>query len=170
MQNDPNRLSQKIDNAGRSSRDGAIFLAQDAIADTLLLNPNTPAGQLAEIIVSEFPANLRADLSGILIQQFIVREIIAQRRRITVENNPQLKLPGFEHLPWKIETPKGTRVRLLSANYARVRDYYWSLMKKYTARKRNDPKIKEAKALMEKMRKASKKDKGITVKEVLAWD
>ena len=51
-----------------------------------------------------------------------------------------------------------------------VRAYYRSLMAKHRNKRTNDPKVKEAKRLLQRMSKASRREKGITVREVVLID
>jgi hypothetical protein len=83
-----------------------------------------------------------------------------------IAGRAQLRLPGFEHLPQRITGFGGKRIRLLNANYTGVRAYFRSLMRDHKARLRNDPKVKEAKALMEQLRKRARTDRRFTVREL----
>ncbi len=78
-----------------------------------------------------------------------------------------MRLPGFDHLPVRITVAKGHRPLLLDANREGVRAYFWALMKKYSERKRKDPRIVEAKKLLDLMTNRAHTEKGITVREVL---
>ncbi len=116
------------------------------------------------------PGIVRRILSGFLVRNFYVNAIQAERRRQSAATaKAQPMLPGFEHLPARIAIA-GKRVALLTANFSTIKAYYWSLMKKHTERKRNDPKIIEAKRLLDEMTKRAPNDKGITVREVLLMD
>lgn len=161
------RPSQKGYISGRSSDAGAIALAQEAIEQALILHPKIPAAQLADVLIEERGAEVAAQLGTALSRIFYTRGLLSARRKESAANRKQLLLPGFEHLPLKITVANGKRIRLLSANREGVRSYYWSLMKKHSERKRNDPKIIEAKALLDEMTKRARTEKGITVREVI---
>ena len=170
MQSKSNRPSQKGDTIGRLSGDEIFARVQELVAQGLITNPNMPAIQLAGMLVEEADPELSANLSGFLVRNFYVNAIQAERRRQSAATaKAQPMLPGFEHLPARIAIG-GKRVALLTANFSTIKAYYWSLMKKHTERKRNDPKIIEAKRLLDEMTKRAPNDKGITVREVLLMD
>lgn len=163
-----NRPSQKSYTSARSSEDEVFALAQASIEQALIIHPNLPAIQLAGLLVENSDPELAADLSDLLMREYYARGILAQRREESIETaRAQPMLPGFEHLPARIQVGEGKRVRLLSANYAAVREYYRSLIRAYGERRRNDPKLREAKALLDEMQKHSRANKGITVREVV---
>jgi hypothetical protein len=169
MQTKLNRPLQKSDMIGQSSDGGAIFMAQRAVDDALILMPKIRAADLAEALLNQ-SFDFQRDLNEILARNFYIAACNTVRRKQAAEARAQLRLPGFEHLPVKISVADGKRIRLLSANREGVRAYYWSLMKKHSDRKRSDPQIIEAKALLDEMTKRARTEKGITVREVVLID
>jgi hypothetical protein len=121
---------------------------------------------LAEAMLNE-SFEFQAELNEILARNFYISACHAARKAQSAAARAQLLLPGFEHLPLKVPGLQGKRIALLDANFRRLRDYYRSLTKGHDARKKNDPRVIETKALMEKMRKRSRTEKGITVRQVL---
>lgn len=165
MPNDPNKVLQKSDTVAHLRQNGPIFLAQDAARDAVRAHPDMTSVELSDLLLHESDPQMLRDLAETLVRKFFRHEIQAQRRKEIITSRRQNLLPGFEHLPTKIETRDGTRIRLMGATFRRLRDYYRILMKR--ARSREDPKIKEIKRLMEKMREASRDDQGVTVKRML---
>ncbi len=147
----------------------ALTAARRAVAEALKQNPRLPAVQLAAMIESSGGEYVPA-LSKILRGEFYLHEIRVARAAKPKAGSAQLRLPGFEHLPPEIPGPQGKSIPLGQASYTSVRAYYRSLTSAYDKRKRNDPRVKEAKALMEIMRKRTRNDKAITVKEVVLID
>lgn len=172
------RPSQKSYTSAKFGDDDAILSVQSAVVDGLILNPKMPAIQLADVLMRESDPDLARALAEILTRKLYVTTILAERRKRSIV--AQTRLPGFEHLPLKIRIPRavpgfrgldtGKRVSLLDANTYGVREYYRLLMKAHRNRKQNDPKVQEAKSLLEKMQKASRKEKAITVRQVLMLD
>ena len=161
MQDQPNRPSQKSYISAPPSGESVLAEARQAVKDALILNPNMPAVQLAEML-RRSKLDFAPSLHDILESQFYAREARRERRKQTAADRAQYLLPGFEHLPVKIGgTP------LLDLNYTGIRAYYRALSVKADAAKQNNPKLREAKALMEKMRRHNEAEKGITVRQVL---
>jgi hypothetical protein len=169
MQSQTSRPSQKGDRIGRLSDGDPFAMARAAVADALILMPKIRAVDLAEALLND-SLEFQADLNELLARNFYIAACNAERRRQAAANRVQSQLPGFEHLPLRIPVAKGKRIDLLKANREGVRSYYWSLMKKHSDRKRNDPQIIEAKALLDEMTKAARGNKRITVQEVFVLD
>lgn len=129
-----------------------------------ILEPKTPAAVLAARLVSELEDELASELSTNLMTAYFEKLIRGLRRKRT-ERAPQLAL--FEHLPLRILGNRDKTVKLENATYADVRRYCWSIGRKYRDRKRNDGTLKEAQALLKRMRAASSEKRGVTVGEVL---
>jgi hypothetical protein len=151
----------------QSSRESTLKEARSVVENALILNPTMPAAQLAHLLFQHSASELAESLNAVLAQEFYAHTIRAMRRKQATADRLQFALPGCEHLPLKIPGPKGMPIRLLDANVSTIKEYYWSLMRKYSDRKRSDPKIKETKALLEKMQAASETEKRITVRQVL---
>jgi hypothetical protein len=141
--------------------------AREVIENEVILNPKMPAIQLAETIYRGRP-EFTESLSEILLKDFYRRGILAERRKKVAKERTQFLLPGFEHLPVTITGYRGKRIRLLDANISGVRSYCWKLGKAASERVRRDPKLKEARTLLRKMK--ARRDPGITVREVLLID
>jgi hypothetical protein len=170
MQTDDSRLSSKSYTIAAPSEADVLVEAQDAIESGLILNAQMPAVQLAELLASEAEPELAAVLSKVLVRAFYLGQIRKARLKEAMGKRAQALLPGFEHLPLKIPTRKAGLVALLDANLFRVRDYYRALSRKHNARRKNDSRIKEAKALLDKMQKYTPTNKGINVRQVLALE
>ena len=174
MQTDSNRLLQKrymTVQPHHEPTDAQILdQARESVRNALIREPKMPAAELAAVMMKEADPALAQRLADILQAQFYADAIRDERRKEGQAKRSQLLLPGFEHLPLKLPAHKknARMIRLLDATYTRVRAYYWSLRNRHDKRKQNDPQVLEAKALMERMRKRTRKDKGITVREVLA--
>ncbi len=169
MQDDPNRLSQKSDTSAQLSREDLLSLARSAVADALILMPKIRAADLAEALLNN-RLDFQPALNDLLAREYYVHLCYAERLRQALANRAQLLLPGFEHLPLKVKGPKGKLLPLLDANYTCVRAYYRSLTTGHDARKNNDPRVKECKALLEKMARRCRTEKRITVREVVLID
>ena len=172
MQNELNRLSQKSYRILEKLEGNPLAEAKSSAENMLLLSPNEPAQRLAEMLVAESSEELAAALAQILTHEFYVRTIRALRRKQSAKKQAESLLPNFEHLPVElpIRNRDGKRVLLVDANYWRLWRYYWSLMKQHRERKKNDPQIREAKALLDKLQPYSAKEKKITVRQVLALE
>jgi len=161
----PEVLQPSHSPSAKIGRSEVLAQVQKAVVKSVDANPKMPALQLIEVIITEADTALTASLDDILRRDFYAHAVRAERRSRAA--NAQLRLPGFEHLPRTIPGPKGEPVPLIEASYTRVRAYFRSLMVAHRNRRINDPKIKEAKALMEKMEKRFRKDKGVTVGQVV---
>jgi hypothetical protein len=167
MQNKSNyKASQKSYTMAQPSQDDPFILARAAVANAMILKPKARAVELAEALLNE-SLEFQRDLNEALARNFYIAAYNVERRKRAAANRAQFALPGFEHLPLKIPSANGAPMRLLDANLRRVRDYYRSLTKGYDKRKKDDPRVKEAKALMQKLQKRSGTEKGITVRQVL---
>lgn len=172
MQADSNRPLRKSYTSAQPSRDDPFTLARAAVADALILNPTIGPAAMADVLLNESP-EFQQELMDMLARNFYISAWHAAKRLQAAAARAPRLLPGFEHLPLKVpgaKTKEGKQLLLLDANYTRVRAYYRSLTTGHDARKKNDPRVIEAKALLEKMRKRSRKDKGITVREVVLID
>ena len=167
MQDQTNRPSQKSYTLAKFGQESAVTQALGAVEDALILNPKMPAVQLAELLIENADEDITRGLHLILERQFYRRAIRAHRMKQSAAARAQLALPGFEHLPLNITGPKGAPIPLLDANTRAVRQYLRGLMKDHRDRRRTDPKIQEAQALLAKMQKAAKDEQGITVRQVL---
>jgi hypothetical protein len=159
-------VAEKPHRTARPSRADVLKQASRAVSDALKRGDLHSAPQIAEALRVSGGEFVPA-LADILLTDFYLREIRSQRRQQAKENSAQLRLPGFDHLPLKIRTAKGKMILLIEATFTQVRAYYRSLAVDYDKRRRNDPRIKEVKRLMEKMRRRARTRKDITVQEVM---
>lgn len=164
MQDDFSSLSSKRLQFGSLSQNDAIVEAREFVADRLILNPTMPANRLAALLADTTEPELSARLLPILLAKFYRRIIAANRKAAPLLQDP---LPGFAHLPQTIPTREGGTLALLDANYRRLRDYYRSLTRVYATKQSADMKIREARALLEKLRPYAAKEERITVRQVL---
>lgn len=134
------------------------FDAKEAIQNALILEPDLPSNQLAERLAKE--AAKHRDFIHRISYTYFFRSLSAARKKDARAKHEQYQLPGLEHLPVRIRGTKNKQVDLLDATYFGVREW----VKGINARKRNDPLMQEAKALVEKMHEASKQQRGITVR------
>ena len=152
-------MTNRVKNAALGSGQ-TQFDPVKAVENALILDPQVPSIQLAERLAKE------AMEDPVFIQKHLVsfffRSLKSMRRKEAFTRNPQRRLPGFEHLPIRIRGVENQRLALLDANYKGVREW----VKHLNAEKRDDPTMKEAKALLEKMSVASKADRDITVRRV----
>ena len=145
-------------------------MAQEAVRNALIINNRMPAVHLAEVMLRDLDRDIAGSLSEILMRRFFVHAIHTERRKENATKRHQELLPGFEHLPIRIPTVSGGRIRLLNADYTALRTYYRTLMARQRERQKEDPRIKELRELMARMRKRIRTDKRITVKEMLMWE
>jgi hypothetical protein len=149
----------------------AVFsAAADAVRNAIVLEPAMPSAELAEHLYAEADSALIHGLGRALIVAHLAKLIRSERAKELHAKHAQLALPGFEHLPLRIPVSAQRRVPLRDANYTQIRIYYRALRRKYRDRGRKDPKLKEAKQLMERMRRRSRKHRGITVAAVFGAD
>ncbi len=165
--NDFNRPLQKSYMSAHLRRGDVLSQARNAVEYLNSHHPKLPVGELAELLSAATDPEIAPALDAILRNDFYVSATMAHRRKLAAANRAQSLLPGFEHLPLKIPLSENTRVRLMDANLTGVRLYYRSLMKAHRNRRRNDPKIKEAKALLDLMTARARTERGITVREVV---
>jgi hypothetical protein len=175
MQDDLNRkgaapnVSQRSHSfSARIGRSQLLVQAQTMAMAALDANPGLPGIRVVDILMQATTPQFREQLAEFLTREFFLRMIRAQWQKRAVANRSQLQLPGFEHLPLTIPDSKGRPVLLMQATFTRVRLYYRSLMIEHRARRNTDPRIREAKALMEMMREYARVDKSITVEGVLS--
>jgi hypothetical protein len=75
--------------------------AAEHAENTLILHPDLPIAQVAAEAVKTQDAELREELSEILFREHYIKLVRAARRK---QASPKEKpLPGFEHLPSKIQ-------------------------------------------------------------------
>jgi hypothetical protein len=144
--------------------------AEEAVRDSLILEPKLPAVQLAPRLISTADPNFIGELSGQLLLNHFVRLIRAERAARAKDERKQILLPGFDHLPLRIAISKTKRSALRDATYTGVRSYCRMLGASHTDRRRGDPKLKEALNLRDLMRKYNRTRRGITVGEALALE
>lgn len=137
--------------------------ASEIAENANILEPDLPALQLAAKVFAEAEADLVSELSRALGIAYFARLIRAERRKSSLNRHEQFRL--FEHVPLRITGERNRRIALERATFADVRRYCKLLRAQY--RDRVPVKLKEAEALMERMKKAAAKTPGITVAEVL---
>lgn len=139
----------------------------EIINNELVLEPELPAFKLAERAIEHAEPELIADLGRVLLLAHFTRLVRIERGKQARERRKQMLLPGFEHLPLTLRLRNGKRVPLRMATYSDVRAYYRKLSTKYDSRRRDDPKLSEAKRLLERMRRQNAKHRGVHVAEAL---
>ena len=145
-------------------------VAAELAENAALLEPKTPAENLAIRIIEEAEPDFLAELGRMLMVGHFTRLVRAARAAQSKADRQQLLLPGYAHLPIRIIGKRDRRLALRTATYADVQRYCKFLGRQHRERKDNDAKLAEANELLEKMRKASKKTRGITVAEVLGLE
>ncbi len=132
----------------------------------LLADKDIPAIELARRIISS-EANLMQRVQERLLFDFLVREINKTRdqKQSWHSQMQQLRLPGFEFLPYRITVNKVQTV-LSEATFAILTEYY-SIVLKSQRRKRN-AKLESLQKLINIVSLYDSKVPGITVSAVLA--
>lgn len=143
--------------------------ASDVSRNAIAMNPELPSGQLAQVAVEDCDRDLVSGLSRVLLLRFFERLIRAERASAR-RKLQQLPLPGFNHLPKRIPINEKKRRSLEDATYSDLRSYVRRLSVGQRERLKNDPKLAEAKKLLELMGKYNGTSEGITVKEVFALE
>jgi hypothetical protein len=164
------RLSQKSYIIAKFGEESPLAEAREVVLNALILNPNMRAVELADSLTATLNSELSDRLAAVLIRELFARMIRAARRKQSAADRRQSLIPGFEHLPRIIPISEdGTSTELLAANTYDVREYLRILMQGHRARTDNDPRVKEARLLLDKMRKYSTRpgNKGITVRQVM---
>jgi hypothetical protein len=160
--------SQKSYTLDRPVQENPLHEAREAVLNALITNPKTPATELANIIVQNVDLVLLEALKDVLVLDFLKKTVRAERRKQTATDRAQLRLPGFELMPQTIQTEaNGPRIELADAIYREVRAYCKLLGKRQTIQARNNAKLKQARALRDKMQQYAKNEPGITVRQVL---
>jgi hypothetical protein len=154
-----NALPSRVKNAALRAT-GPDFDHAKAIEDALILEPELPSIQLAEKLTEEAMKDPKS--TAAILQIFFLSRIKTARKIVSAAKHEQYRLPGFEHLPFSIRGEKKEKLDLLDANYSAVRAWF----KRLNTRRKDDPEFNQAKALVEKMRAASKIDRGVTVRRV----
>lgn len=154
-----NSRGQNTTNWGRRTQ----FNLRDAVENALILEAELSSEQIGFLVASEMERDALVGIAAIEATR-LARSIRREQVRAKTE---QYKLPGMEHMPVRIFDRNGKRRNLLHATYRDVREYVKRIGGGYDQRKRNDPKFKEAMALLKKMRAAAKEIRGVTVGEVL---
>lgn len=174
MQTQLNRVSQKSYTSGELSLETIRAEATEQVQKWMIVHQDWNAPRVADVVIRRATDGTDPDfylaltqLADLLVRKFYVRLIQAERRKAAAARHAASTPPELLHLPATIKLGD-RKIRLLDANFARVRDYYWSLMAHYTERKRKDRRIQAAKSLMDEMRKRTRRDKGITVREVVS--
>lgn len=146
-----------------------LSVFQDAIQNAVVLQPTVSALEIARLVSEENDPEMLAELGRQLALAHLAKMARAERAK-AARTNPQTVLPGFEHLPRRIAISETERVPLREATYTQVRAYYRLLRERHRELGENSPKLKEAKALMERMERSLQKDRGVTVAQVLRVD
>jgi hypothetical protein len=129
----------------------------------LILHEDLPSIQVAEkLILSMSVDELRQACMAPAL-----KAVITVRSRLKKKEHEQQALPGFERMPLFVLDSKKRRRSILNATCWDIGRYVYRIGGSYQKRKRNDARLKQAKELLKKMRAASKRNRGITVGEVL---
>jgi hypothetical protein len=165
MQNKPTRPPKKETVTDRGEKatlwsSQTKFDPDEAVQNALISEPDLPSIQIAERLAKEAMAH--PDFIENFFRRFFFRSLKQSREKAARAKHEQYRLPGFEHLPIRIQGAK-EKVELLDATYRGVREW----VKHLNAKSWETPRMKEAKALLEKMHEAAKRDPGITVRGAL---
>lgn len=163
-----NRPSQKSYMLDRSVRQNPLQEAREAVLNALISNPETPAAELANILVQTVESDVTEAVKDVLLFNFFRKTIRAERRKQHTTDCTQFTLPGFELIPKTIQTEEnGPRIQLPNAIYREIRAYCKLLGKRAETQVRNSAKLKQARALRDKMQQYAKDEPGITVRQVM---
>jgi hypothetical protein len=129
------------------------------VESALIIDAELPSIQIADRLAREAPEDFTINV----VRQVFLRIILSQRRNHEHLKHEQYRLPGMAHLPLQIMGYRNKRQILLDATFKSVQAYVNHL----NAGRPDSAKQREAKALLEIMREASKKQRGITVRRAL---
>jgi hypothetical protein len=139
---------------------------QELIENGVISEPELPAEILADRLIEEAERTFIAELGRTLIVRDWTKKI-----RVARTTKRKLARPkGFENLPLRIRRHNGTSVSLVKAHYTDLRDFCKVRSREHIARKKDDPVLKEARKLRDRMRRRAKWKRGITVGEVLGLE
>jgi len=150
----------------RSALKTLAEICRDAVRDALIVHPDEPAGLLAAQLADELETEIERDLSRHLVMAFFLRLIRKERVKVRNSARAQMLLPGFEHLPLRIEVFR-KRVPLGAATTRQVREFVRLLVREHRNRLKTDPVLNQARALLALMEKHARSNERITVDEVL---
>lgn len=139
------------------------------LESAFILEPDRSPSGTAAAVLAELPRDVRE----ILAAQLLLDRVTGMARRLQPKPGSQMLLPGFEHLPPAIKRFGKTKVDpvpLLDATFTVLRQYHRELTKRHTSKKAKDKRLVEAKALMARMKRWTKKNPAVTVKEMLALE
>lgn len=163
MQIDDSRPTSKRLQFGAPLEKDALNEAREQAENAAILNPNLSIRDLAGLLAENTPPEILVALAPMLLGRMYATLIRAARAH---SKSKQDHLPGFENLPSRIPGPKG-KIDIMDANYTAMRAYYWSLTREWTAKQERDPRVIQARALMERLGKYTADEERITVGQVL---
>ena len=137
--------------------------AFELIENGVILHPDLPASQLAEILADEADPQFYTELARLLVLRHLRRGIKAERakHRQPVETPPLFE--GLDHLPQRI-TVNGKRHAFATSTITELRAYIKTLNKRHQER------IAEIQAVIDLMEKYSKTRRKLTVRKVAEFE
>jgi len=166
MQDDFSRLSPKRNTQKLIFQGDPLKDAQERVENAVILYPEKTSAEIAGLLIAETDSEQAAQLHNVLEWRFYMRAI-GKCRNKRKANPAGPRLPGFEHLPYMVRIGRKKPKCILDFNAKETRRLYYSLVRKFNTRKKLDAKVREARALMEKMDRAAEAEKNIKVRQVL---
>lgn len=151
--------------APRMSTEDLARATAEMIENGNLLNPEMPLPVLAERLFSEADREYISEMGRSLIIARFIQLLRVERRKLLPGRPEQLAM--FPHAPLNIIGKRGKKVQLLDSTWEDLQRCIWRLTREKKERVKDDPKIADLKALMERVKRAALKNRGITVREVL---
>lgn len=130
--------------------------ALELVRNGIILHPEEPARTLAAQLYFRDDTDTMNLIGQVLCLRYLTRAIKAERlkARPTAESLPLF--PGLENLPRRIVTQDGKRPLLAQSTVTQIRWYVKGLHKRHRER------IADLKALLTRMSKYSRKERGLT--------
>ncbi len=146
--------------------------AKELVSDALVLEPDSPAKNIAQRILDQCEPDFITALGRMLVARYLKRLVGVERRKVAAAQPKEQPLfPEWNALPERLTLPGGVKVGLRQAHTTELRTYLGVLQDKQRdqlAQLRITREIEQMEALLDLMGKYAGRYHGITVAEVAA--
>ncbi len=144
--------------------------AKELVSDALILEPDSPAKNIAQRILDQCEVEFLEALGRMLVARYLKRLVGVARRKIAAAQPKEpLLFPEWNALPERIPISDGVKAPLRNANISQLRAYLRTLELKQaeqTAALRVTREIEQVLALIDLMGRYAARSHGITAGEV----
>jgi len=143
--------------------------SDEIIENGAISEPELPAEILVDRLIEASDKRFIAELGRSMIAGAWAKKVRAWRAA-NAETRERARPKGFEHLPLRIRIYGDKSVSLVKAHYSHMREFCKLRSKQHEGRKKDDPVLREARKLRDRLKRRSKRRRGITAGEVLGFD